>query len=87
MLIGLGRRRAPVCPEVIGKVPLIAARADRRRLPEPGEAAEGACISCGMCIVGRADVRFPMTHLGRKAKVPEHSSRVPVRLEQAGMRR
>ena len=74
MLAQLGRRRAPVCPEVIGKVPLINARADRRRLPEPGEAAEGACVACGMCIVGRADVRFPMTHIGRKAKAPERQS-------------
>jgi hypothetical protein len=76
MLAELGRRRAPVCPEVIGKVPLIAARADRRRLPEPGEAAEGACVARGMCIVGRAGVRFPMTQIGRKAKAPNGSGRL-----------
>ena len=70
LLSELGRRRAPVCPEVIGRVPLLSARADRRRLPEPGEPAEGACVACGMCIVGRADVRFPITRVGGKAKKP-----------------
>lgn len=80
LLSELGRRRAPVCPEVIGRVPLLSARADRRRLPEPGEPAEGACVTCGMCIVGRADVRFPITRGGRKTKAPtpRHSTSASV---------
>jgi hypothetical protein len=42
----LGRNRpGGACPEVMGRIPLIT--------PEGG-----ACVSCGLCVFGKADIRF-----------------------------
>lgn len=53
-LVTIGRRRAPVCPENVGRIPLTARnRADTRD--------EGACTACKLCIIGKADVRFSIS--------------------------
>jgi len=38
-------RPGAACPEVIGRIPLITSEG-------------GACISCGLCVTGKADIRF-----------------------------
>lgn len=46
--VSLQGRRAPVCPEIAGKLPLV------------NEDGVGACVACGMCIDGKAPVNFPI---------------------------
>ena len=43
-------RNAPRCPEQTGKVPMVNAK------------GVGACVTCGMCIFGRNNVRFAVKH-------------------------
>lgn len=60
MLERMGRRRAPLCPEVAGKLPL-AVTADRRRNladTDAGTDGMGACAACMLCVRGTADVVF-----------------------------
>jgi hypothetical protein len=41
-------RPGAACPEVMGKIPLITADG-------------GACFSCGLCVKGKADIRFAVS--------------------------
>lgn len=41
-------RRSPICPEIAGKVPLVNDR------------GVGACITCGLCIVAKQPIIFPV---------------------------
>lgn len=43
-------RKAPKCPENAKKVPLV------------DDSGEGACVSCGLCVFGRAPVLFSTSH-------------------------
>lgn len=45
MMLSFRDRKGGACPEVMGRIPLITK-------------AGGACISCQLCVVGKADIRF-----------------------------
>lgn len=56
-------RTAPKCPELTGRLPLVVAADGRRSTPlNVGENGRGACDACGLCINGRAGVRFAIDH-------------------------
>jgi hypothetical protein len=43
-------RRGPRCPELTGKIPLVDSN------------GVGACVTCGLCLYGRNNVRFAVKH-------------------------
>jgi hypothetical protein len=45
VMVSLGRKVGGACPEVLGRIPLITTEG-------------GACFSCGLCVTGKADIRF-----------------------------
>lgn len=45
MMLSFRERKGGACPEVMGRIPLIT---------EKG----GACVSCSLCVFGKADIRF-----------------------------
>src|SRR6478752_2913960 len=45
MMLEFRERKGGACPEVMGRIPLIT--------PEGG-----ACVSCSLCVFGKADIRF-----------------------------
>lgn len=45
MMLSFRERKGGACPEVMGRIPLIT--------PEGG-----ACVSCSLCVFGKADIRF-----------------------------
>jgi hypothetical protein len=45
-----GESRGPRCPELTGKVPMVNSE------------GVGACVTCGLCIFGRNNVRFAIKH-------------------------
>jgi len=45
-----GESRGPRCPELTGKVPMVNAE------------GVGACVTCGLCVWGRNNVRFAIEH-------------------------
>jgi len=45
-----GESRGPRCPELTGKVPMVDAN------------GVGACVTCGLCLFGRNNVRFAIKH-------------------------
>jgi hypothetical protein len=45
MMLSFRERKGGACPEVMGRIPLIT--------PEGG-----ACVSCALCVFGKADIRF-----------------------------
>jgi hypothetical protein len=57
ILQAMDRGRAPKCPENVRKIPLMLPL-DRRGTVSVGDQAQGACVACGLCIDGKADVRF-----------------------------
>lgn len=58
----LGRVSTP-CPENIQRIPLVMPLNGRRLSPiEVGQDAQGACISCGLCVYGLKDVGFSTTN-------------------------
>lgn len=52
----LGERPGPKCPELTGALPLV------------DDNGQGACVTCGLCIEGRANVRFASNKAARKGK-------------------
>ncbi len=58
LLERIGRGRAPLCPENTFRMPLMVSATNVRQEAKKGDRAIGACISCGLCPKGRADVRF-----------------------------
>ncbi len=48
--VALRDRNAPACPENAKRVPLV------------DDDGTGACVTCGLCVNGRADVRFSISH-------------------------
>lgn len=59
ILAQLGRSNAPKCPENVKRLPLMVAQSGKRtEAVQPGDTAQGACVACGLCVEGRADVRF-----------------------------
>jgi Gene product 88 len=65
-LLGLlGRGRAPMCPENVGRMPLVVTPDRRMRRPEVGEHGVGACAACRMCVDGVRDVGFSISKKGR----------------------
>lgn len=64
LVISLGRRRAPACPEG-RRLPLVVGPSGRGSdVPGPGDIGRGACDACRVCIDGRSDIRFA-TQTGR----------------------
>lgn len=45
MMLSFRERKGGACPEVLGRIPLITAEG-------------GACVSCSLCVFGKADIRF-----------------------------
>lgn len=45
-----GERRGPRCPELTGRMPMVDAE------------GVGACVTCGLCVWGRNNVRFAVKH-------------------------
>lgn len=55
----LGRPRPAVCPENVGRIPLVMHASGRRTAEvEVGADGKGACVACGLCVFGRNDVAF-----------------------------
>jgi hypothetical protein len=49
LMLSVGRvRKGGACPEVLGRIPLITP-------------AGGACVSCGLCVTGKSDIRFSVS--------------------------
>jgi hypothetical protein len=59
--VSIGRKDAPKCPELTGRVPLVGPMTRDARF-EIGDDGRGACIACGLCVKGTADVRFAIDH-------------------------
>lgn len=47
-------RKGPRCPELTKRIPLV--------VDKGGGYGEGACVSCGLCLYGRNNVRFSSKH-------------------------
>ncbi len=61
ILLELGRKRAPSCPEG-HKLPLVVGATGRPSdVPAVGETGQGACNACGYCLTGKGDIRFSTT--------------------------
>lgn len=58
LLQRIGRNRAPVCPENVGRMPLVTDPDRRSRPAAVGTTGRGACAACRLCVDGVADVRF-----------------------------
>lgn len=58
LLQRIGRGRAPICPENVGRMPLVTDPDRRSRPAAVGTTGRGACAACRLCVDGVADVRF-----------------------------
>lgn len=55
----VGRGRPAVCPENVGRLPLVVATSGRRTdTVAVGEDSRGACVTCTLCVHGKRDVTF-----------------------------
>lgn len=55
----VGRGRPAVCPENVGRLPLVVATSGRRTdTVATGDDGRGACVTCTLCIHGKRDVTF-----------------------------
>lgn len=61
LLTRLGRGKAPMCPENVGRMPLVVTPDRRMRRPDVGEHGVGACAACRMCVDGVRDVGFSIS--------------------------
>lgn len=53
------RGRPAVCPENVGRLPLVVATSGRRTdTVATGDDGRGACVTCTLCVYGKRDVTF-----------------------------